>query len=150
MGIPKGASIPFGRVRGSNPAREFKLIDSRPRLGRLKACKGNIKMVRESPAPYPDIPRPVQIAREVARLARSILGEDTEVIWFGSWPSGQARPHSDIDVAISTGKPIPPERMAVLHEAVNDLPTLYQIDVIDLSATGPVLREEVLKRGERL
>jgi hypothetical protein len=26
MGFPKGASIPFGRERGSNPVREFKLI----------------------------------------------------------------------------------------------------------------------------
>ena len=107
-------------------------------------------MVRESPALYPDVGRPDEIAREVARLARSILGEDTEVIWFGSWPRGQARPHSDIDVAISTGQSIPPERMALLREAVNDLPTLYQIDIIDLSVTGPALREEVLKHGERL
>jgi predicted nucleotidyltransferase len=107
-------------------------------------------MVRESPALYPDVGRPGAIAREVARLARSILGEDTEVIWFGSWPRGQARPHSDIDVAISTRQSIPPERMALLREAVNGLPTLYQIDIIDLSATGPALREEVLKHGERL
>ena len=26
MGFPKGASIPFGRERGSNPVRDFKLI----------------------------------------------------------------------------------------------------------------------------
>jgi len=107
-------------------------------------------MVRESPALYPDVSRPGEIAREVARLARSILGEDTEMIWFGSWPRGQAHPHSDIDVAISTGQSIPPEPMALLHEAVNDLPTLYQIDILDFSATGSALREEVLKRGERL
>ena len=28
MGFPKGASIPFGRERGSNPARDFNLIDN--------------------------------------------------------------------------------------------------------------------------
>jgi len=107
-------------------------------------------MVRESRGLHPDVARPIEIAREVARLARSILGKDVEVIWFGSWPRGQARPHSDIDVAISTGEPIPLERMALLHEAVDELSTLYDIDIMDLSATGPALREEICKHGERL
>jgi predicted nucleotidyltransferase len=96
------------------------------------------------------IARPFEIAREVARLARSLLGEDAEVIWFGSWPQGKALPHSDIDVAISTGEPIAPERMGRLQEAVDELPTLFEIDIIDLNATGAALREEILKHGERL
>jgi len=97
-----------------------------------------------------DIARPFEIAREVARLARSVLVEDTEIIWFGSWPQGKALPHSDIEVAISTGEPIAPERMGLLLEAVDELPTLYEIDIIDLNATGPALRQEILKHGERL
>ena len=107
-------------------------------------------MAREYPALHPDAARPMEIAREVARLARSIVGKHAEVIWFGSWPRGQARPHSDIDVAISIGKPIALERMALLDEAVDELPTLYDIDIMDLSSTGPALREEILKHGERL
>ena len=97
-----------------------------------------------------NLARPVEIAREVARLARSVLGEDAEVIWFGSWPQGKALLHSDIDVAISTGEPIAPERMGLLLEAVDELPTLFEIDIMDLNATGPALREEILKHGERL
>jgi predicted nucleotidyltransferase len=97
-----------------------------------------------------DLSRPAQIARDVARLARSLLGKDVEVLWFGSWPQRKARPHSDIDMAISTGHPISPELMGVLQEAVDDLPTLYEIDIVDLNATGPKLREEILKHGERL
>lgn len=97
-----------------------------------------------------EIARPIEVAREVARLARSILGDDVEVIWFGSWPQGQARPHSDVDVAVSTGKPIPIERLALLHDAVDELPTLRDIDIMDLSVAGPALREEVLKKGQRL
>jgi predicted nucleotidyltransferase len=97
-----------------------------------------------------DVARPVEVVREVARLARSVLGEGVEVIWFGSWPQGKALPHSDIDVAISTGEPIAPERMGRLQEAVDELPTLFEIDIIDLNATGPALREEILKHGERL
>lgn len=107
-------------------------------------------MVRESRSHDPDTARPTEVARDVARLARSTLGKDAEVIWFGSWSQRRAQPRSDIDVAVSTGKPIPPEQMALLHEAVEDLPTLYDIDIVDLSVTGPALREEVLKYGERL
>ena len=107
-------------------------------------------MVREAPGSQTDVARPREIAGEVARLARSLLGESTEVIWFGSWPRRKALAHSDIDLAISIGTPIPPERMALLHDAVDNIPTLYEIDLVDLGSAGPGLREEVLKYGERL
>ena len=107
-------------------------------------------MARQAPASQIDLARPLEIAREVAKLARSLLGASTEVIWFGSWPRRKAVAHSDIDLAISIGTPIPPERMALLHDAVDDIATLYQIDLVDLSTAGPGLREEVLKHGERL
>jgi hypothetical protein len=37
--------------------------------------------------------------------------------------------------------------MAALREAVDELPTLYAIDVVDLNATGPILHEEILQHG---
>ena len=107
-------------------------------------------MVREARSGQGDVARPLEIAREVAKLARSLLGESTEVIWFGSWPRRKAVAHSDIDLAISIGTPIPPERMALLHDAVDEIATLYQIDLVDLSSAGPGLREEVLKYGKHL
>jgi len=94
--------------------------------------------------------RPREIACEVAKLARSLLGEDTQVIWFGSWPRAKAVAHSDIDVAVSTGAPIPMERLALLHDALDDIATLYEIDLVDLGSAGPLLCDEVLKFGERL
>jgi predicted nucleotidyltransferase len=107
-------------------------------------------MTRETRDSESEIARPLEIAREVARIARSLFGDGTEVIWFGSWPQRRALPHSDIDLAISTGAPVPPERMSLLHDAVDDISTLYEIDVVDLHSVGPALREEVLKYGERL
>ena len=97
-----------------------------------------------------DKARPAAIASEVARLVRSLFGPETEVLWFGSWPQGTALPHSDIDVAISTGAPVSLEQMGRLQDAVDELPTLYEIDILDLNATGPSLREEILRHGERL
>ena len=107
-------------------------------------------MAREAHSKEIDGARAREIAGEVSKLARSLLGEDTQVIWFGSWPRGKALAHSDIDVAVSVGTPIPPERMALLHDAVDDIATLYEIDLLDLGSAGPGLRDEVLKYGEWL
>lgn len=107
-------------------------------------------MAREAHSSEIDGSRVREIAREVAKLARSFLGENTQVIWFGSWPRHKALAHSDIDLAISIGTPIPLERMALLHDAVDDIATLYQIDLVDIWSAGPVLREEILKYGEYL
>jgi len=107
-------------------------------------------MARQAHIREIDDARAREVAGEVAKLARSLLGDDTQVIWFGSWPRGRAVAHSDIDVAISTGAPIPLERLALLHDAVDEIATLYQIDLVDLGTAGPVLRDEVLRHGERL
>jgi predicted nucleotidyltransferase len=107
-------------------------------------------MKPESDYNSPELNRAAEVAGDVARVARSLFGKDTEVMWFGSWPQGKATPRSDIDVAVSTGSVISPERMAVLREAVDELPTLYAVDVVDLNATGPILRDEILKHGQRL
>lgn len=95
-----------------------------------------------------DKSRPTQIAQEVARLARSFLGAQVEVLWFGSWAKGTAMPRSDIDIAVSTGVPIPLERMSLLLDAVEELPTLYHVDIVDLHSVGATLRDEIGKYGE--
>lgn len=107
-------------------------------------------MAREARITEADVVRPRKIALEVARLARSVLGDDTKVIWFGSWPQRKALAHSDIDIAVSTGAPIPLERLALLHDAVEDIATLFEIDLVDLNSAGPALRAEILKHGEYL
>jgi predicted nucleotidyltransferase len=96
------------------------------------------------------VKRPTEVAQEVARLAREILGYELEIIWYGSWPGGRARPHSDIDLAVGAAAPIPLERMAALREVVDNVPTLYEIDLVDLASVGQSLRTEILLHGVRL
>ena len=96
------------------------------------------------------IARPRQIAQEVADLARRILGADIEVIWFGSWPKGTARPHADIDIAIIGSESFPPERLAELRALVDDVATLHEIDLVDLHTVGEALRNEILRYGVRV
>ena len=112
--------------------------------------KGTSLLAREVHCGETDGARARQIAHEVAKLARSLLGENAQVIWFGSWPRGKAVAHSDIDLAVSIGVPIPVERLALLHDAIDDIATLYEIDLVDLSSAGQPLRDEILRHGERL
>ena len=91
--------------------------------------------------------QPKLIAEEVARLARHILGHGITVIWFGSWPKGTARPHADIDIAISAADEIPLQQMAVLQDAIDDIATLHEIDLVDLHTVSEPFREEILRHG---
>ena len=87
------------------------------------------------------------MAKEAARLARKVLGHEVEIIWFGSWPLGRAQARSDIDLAMAfAAGPISLERMAVLREVVDNFPTLYEIDLVDLASVGQSLRTEILLR----
>ena len=40
--------------------------------------------------------------------------------------------------------------MAAFREAVEELSTLYEIDLVDLSTVGDPLRQEILRSGVRL
>ena len=102
----------------------------------------------ESASP-PNVPseRPREVALAVARLAKKLLGSAVVVMWFGSWPKGTAWPGSDIDVALSSPMPIPLDQLARLRDAVDDLPTLYSVDVVDLSSVGGTLKREILQNG---
>lgn len=94
--------------------------------------------------------RPAEVAREVAELARKILGVRLEVIWFGSWPQGKAQPHSDIDLAVRADGAIALERLAMLRDAVDSLPTLYDVELVDLAAVGPSMQKAILGQGVKL
>ncbi len=96
------------------------------------------------------IVRPRQIAQEVEKLARYILGADVDVIWFGSWPKGTAHAHADIDIAVSGPTSFLPERLAELRAAVEDLATLHEIDIVDLHTIGEPFKQEILRHGIRL
>ena len=94
--------------------------------------------------------RPRQIAQDVAKLARCMLGAEVEVIWFGSWPKGEAHPHDDIDIAVSGSIAFLPERLAELRAAIEDMATLHEVDIVDLHTIGERFKQEILRHGIRL
>ena len=91
-----------------------------------------------------------QLAQEIAALTRAILGFTVRVIWFGSWPQGTARARSDLDIAVSAGDSIPLAAMARLRDAIENLPTLCEIDLVDLQSVGLSLKDEILRHWVEL
>jgi predicted nucleotidyltransferase len=91
--------------------------------------------------------RAAEVAGQVAEVVRRVLGDRERVIWFGSWPQGRAIHGSDIDIAIEAGGPIPLALFAELREAVENLPTLHSMDLVDLRLADQRLRDEILAHG---
>jgi hypothetical protein len=84
--------------------------------------------------------------------ARSIvlkgLGSHPAKVWlFGSWARGEARRYSDIDVAISPSKPLPPGLLLEIEEALDQSGVLYPVELVDLTTASQSLRERVATEG---
>jgi predicted nucleotidyltransferase len=55
------------------------------------------------------------------------------LIWFGSWIKGTAYQQSDIDLAIEhDGKKLNQKDLVAFRNWLDDFPTLYHIDLVDM------------------
>ena len=96
----------------------------------------------------PLIPEHVEkVARMVAEAVRAVLGPEARIIWYGSWVRGQAAARSDLDIAYEAAGPVSIADRIRLSEEVGDLPTLYDVDLVDLHRAGAALRDEILRHG---
>lgn len=83
-------------------------------------------------------------------IVQKYLGGNAEVFFFGSRVTGTASQRSDIDVGIDAGMPIDAEVFFKIQEEIEDIPTLYTIDVVDFSQVSPKFRDIALKSIERV
>ena len=99
----------------------------------------------------PSIPDRVrELVETVASEVRRRLGAQARIVWFGSWVRGDARPGSDVDLAIGAPGGIDPADYAALWSFVDELPTLYSIDLVNLGEAGEALRHEIERTGKEL
>lgn len=91
--------------------------------------------------------RVCQLVHAIALEVHRCLGPHARVIWFGSWVTGQARVNPDIDIAIEAPDGIAMAQYAALWKWVDELPTLYTIDLVNLSEVGSQFRQEILRQG---
>src|SRR5437016_4686259 len=89
-----------------------------------------------------DVAHVQDLVREVAAIVRRVTGDPSFHVWlFGSWASGNPRPHSDID--FDGPRPVDPAHIADIREACDRLPPLLPLDLVDLAAASPSFRQSV-------
>ena len=96
-----------------------------------------------------DISHVREIARQVASIVRRVTGDRSfQVLLFGSWAEGTARPRSDVDIAIDGTTPVDPKHLAEIRDACDRMATLFTVDLVDLARTSEQFREGVRRNAE--
>lgn len=93
-----------------------------------------------------------QVQPLIDEVVRVICGhvheECLRLYLFGSWAQGRALSVSDLDIALDIGRPIEPALIQKVTEALEELPTLRKVDILDLQAADQEFRKRVLEQGE--
>ena len=93
----------------------------------------------------------MSIARQAASAIHKVLSDPAyNCFLFGSWASGTARVRSDVDIGIEGPLPVDAGRMALIRDAMDRLPTLYAVDVVDFGGLSPEIRESFKTSSVRL
>mgnify|MGYP001550779712 CR=1 FL=1 len=72
------------------------------------------------------------------------------VILFGSRARGNHQPRSDFDIGIIGDHPVPLKTFFKISDFLENLPTLYRIDWVDLNRAEAALRNQALSKAEVL
>lgn len=89
------------------------------------------------------------LIEEVVRVICDHVNEaQLRLYLFGSWAQGRALSVSDLDIAMDTGRPIDPSVIHKITDALDELPTLRRIDIVDLQVVDHDFRNRVVKQGE--
>lgn len=67
------------------------------------------------------------------------------VLLFGSRARGNAKQRSDFDLAVDGDAPLSLKKFYEIQDALEELPTLYSFDWVDLANTNSRFREEAMK-----
>lgn len=90
------------------------------------------------------IVREEEVIEEVADLCRQFQAK--KVILYGSRAKGTARERSDIDIAVSGV-----DNFELLVEKVEELPTLYSVDMVNMdTCRNQLLLEDIRQYGREI
>ena len=91
-----------------------------------------------------DIMKVEEVISEVAKLCRNFHAK--EVILYGSRAKGTARELSDIDIAVTGVK-----NFDILEEKIEELPTLYSVDLLNMdTCRNDLLKEDIRQYGREI
>lgn len=87
---------------------------------------------------------------EVIRMIKSVcqskskLLTNAQAVLFGSRTGKQYKERSDFDIGIISREPLNSADFYKLKDALDELPTLYTIDLVDLDRVSKAFRDEAL------
>ena len=87
------------------------------------------------------------LAFQVASEARRRFGEKNHIYWFGSWVNGDATEVSDLDIGIDVSSSVSSLEFLNFIDWVEELPTLFQFDIINMSEISETFRNKIIKNG---
>lgn len=94
---------------------------------------------------------PEELKARLIRIVRAYPElQDARLFFFGSRVHGRANERSDIDVGILADKPISPGIWLEIQDAVEELPFLYKVDVVDFARVSPEFRAMALEAIEEI
>lgn len=76
----------------------------------------------------------------IAEILREHRLSNTNVFFFGSRTTGRAKPFSDIDILIDTGKPLSLEQLSSLNTAFDESLLPYKVDIVDAKTVSEEFR----------
>jgi predicted nucleotidyltransferase len=95
-----------------------------------------------------DLPSPV--LEGLRRLAAESSARGIRLFLFGSFARGDARPTSDLDLGYEMQGGIQPVNRRWLFDAVDALPTIRPIDLVDFASVSPAFRNIALSEQRDL
>jgi len=92
-------------------------------------------------------------AEELKAKLREIVGKHVDLsrytlFFFGSRVQGRGDERSDVDVGIEGPESVPGHVMEEIREAIENLPVLYTIDIVDFTDVSEDFRREALRARE--
>ena len=75
----------------------------------------------------------------------SVLIPEAKIYLFGSRARGNCKKHSDIDIALDAGKPLPIQDVDEVKSMLNESNILYLIDVLDFHSVNTVMQQAIMK-----
>jgi predicted nucleotidyltransferase len=88
------------------------------------------------------------IRETVKKMANDLRG--SRVFFFGSRVGGGARTRSDFDVGILGKKQLSASLFYKLEDELEELPTLFKIDLVDLARVSERFKQEALRNTETI
>lgn len=90
-----------------------------------------------------------KLKQEITNIISKYLNiSEYKIFFFGSRVSGTGNERSDIDIGIEGPLPISPEIKSKIEDDIENLPTLYKIEIVDFKRVTSEFRSVAMKNTE--